>query len=90
MELSALIIQACNEITEDMRRRVINITVRVEEVVRRNGGHINHLIHRINVHAMNGLSLCMPVSSTVIEINILLVNQILDHFVRHPVYTCKN
>jgi hypothetical protein len=47
MELRALMIQACNEITEDMCRRVINnITVRVVEVARRNGGHIEHLIHR--------------------------------------------
>jgi hypothetical protein len=41
MELSVLIIQARNEITEDMCRRVINnITVRVKEITRRNGGHI--------------------------------------------------
>jgi hypothetical protein len=33
----------------------------------------------------NGLSLCMLVSSTVIEIKILLICQILDHFVCHPV-----
>jgi hypothetical protein len=47
MELRAQIIQACNEITEDMCRQVINnITVRVEEVTRRNGGHIEHLLHR--------------------------------------------
>jgi hypothetical protein len=40
-------IQACNEITEVMCRRVINsITVHVEEVARHNGGHIEHLIHR--------------------------------------------
>jgi hypothetical protein len=47
MELRALIIQACNQITEDMCRRVIhNITVHVEEVARRNGDHIERLIHR--------------------------------------------
>jgi hypothetical protein len=47
MEIRALIIQAYNEITEDMCRRITNIiTVRVEEVARRNGGHIEHLIHR--------------------------------------------
>jgi hypothetical protein len=48
MELRALIIQAhSNEITEDMCRQVINhITARVEESARRNGGHIEHLIHR--------------------------------------------
>jgi hypothetical protein len=31
------------------------------------------------------LSFCMLVSSIVIEIKILLIDQILDHFVRHPV-----
>jgi hypothetical protein len=47
MELRALIIQVCNEITEDMCRGVINnIRVRVEEAARRNGGHIENLIHR--------------------------------------------
>jgi hypothetical protein len=46
MELSALIIQACNETIENMYRRVFdNIAVRVE-VARRNGGHIEHLVHR--------------------------------------------
>jgi hypothetical protein len=40
LELRALIVQACNEIIEDMCRRVISITVRVEEVARHNGGHI--------------------------------------------------
>jgi peptide methionine sulfoxide reductase MsrB len=41
------IIQACNETTEDMCRRVIkNITVRVEKVARRNGAHLGHLFHR--------------------------------------------
>jgi hypothetical protein len=45
MEFRALLIQACNKIT-DMCHRVINITVRVKEAARRNGGHIEHLIHR--------------------------------------------
>jgi hypothetical protein len=34
----------------------------------------------------NGLSFCMLVSSIVIEIKILLIDEILDHFVRHSVY----
>jgi hypothetical protein len=34
---------------------------------------------------MHGLSFCMLVSSIVIEITILLIAQILHHFVRHPV-----
>jgi hypothetical protein len=42
MELRALIIQACSEITEDMWCRVINIIiVCVEGAARHNGGHIN-------------------------------------------------
>jgi hypothetical protein len=46
-ELRAPIIQAYNEITEDICHQVIKITVRVEEVARRNGGHIEPLIHRV-------------------------------------------
>jgi hypothetical protein len=33
----------------------------------------------------NGLSFCMLVSSIVIEIKILSIDQILDHFMHHPV-----
>jgi hypothetical protein len=52
MELRALIIQVCSEITEDMCRLVINITVCVE-VARCNGGHIDWTLdsQRINFHA---------------------------------------
>jgi hypothetical protein len=47
MELRTLIIQACNKITKDMCRRVINnIKVRVEEDARCRDGHNEHLIHR--------------------------------------------
>jgi hypothetical protein len=34
----------------------------------------------------NGLSFCVLVPSTVTEIKILLIDQILDHFVYHTVY----
>jgi hypothetical protein len=34
----------------------------------------------------NGLSFCTLVSSIVIEIKILLINQMQDHFVLHFVY----
>jgi hypothetical protein len=43
MEMGGLIIQACNEITEDI---INNIAVRVEQVSRRNGGHTEHLIQK--------------------------------------------
>jgi hypothetical protein len=46
IELRAIIIQACNKITEDMYHWVINIIVRVEEAYRCKGGHVEHLIHR--------------------------------------------
>jgi hypothetical protein len=76
MELRALITQACNK----MCRRVINsITVCVEEFARHNCGHIEHLI------ACSGISFGMLLSSIVIEIKILLIDQIWDHFMRHSV-----
>jgi hypothetical protein len=85
MELGALIIQVCNEITEDMCCLVIsNIIVRVEEHARRNGGHIWTLDSQ-DKSPCNGLSFCMLVSGIVIEIKTLLIYQILDHFVCHRV-----
>jgi hypothetical protein len=45
MELRALIILASNKITEDMRCRVINITVLVEEVAKSTSDHAERLIH---------------------------------------------
>jgi hypothetical protein len=85
MELRALIIEASNELTEDMCRREINsITVRVEAAAKRNGGHIEQLIYR-GKFPCNGLSFYMLVASIIIEIKIVLIDQILDHFVCHPV-----
>jgi hypothetical protein len=76
MELRALIIQACNEITEDMCcQEINNITVRAEEDARCNGGHIEHLIHRGQISMQ--WSFFLFVSSIVIEIKILLIDQIL-------------
>jgi hypothetical protein len=86
MELRGLIIQACNEITEDMCCWVINvITVCFEEAARNNGGHTNTWFWK-DKSPCNGLSFCMLVSSTVIEIKILLIDEILDHFMRHPLW----
>jgi hypothetical protein len=81
MELRALIIQACNEISQHMRRRV---TVRVEEVARRNGRHIETWFTD-DKSTCNGPSFCMSVSSIVTEIKILLIDQVLDHFVHYSV-----
>jgi hypothetical protein len=90
MELRALIIQAYNKITEDGCHRVTkDIAVRVEEVARCNCGHIEQLVYRDKCPC-NGLSFCMLVSSTVIEIKIVLKYQILDHFMRHSVLLGNN
>jgi hypothetical protein len=43
------------------------------------------LIHR-EKSPCNGLSFHTLVSSIVIKIKILLIDKILDHFVRHPVF----
>jgi hypothetical protein len=87
MELRALTIQACNKLTEDMcRQEINNITVRVEEVSRRNGGHIEHLIHRGQISTQHSF-FCMLISTIVMEITILLRDRILCHFVRHVYLT---
>jgi hypothetical protein len=63
MELRAQIIQANNEISENMCRRVINnITVCVEEVDRHNGDHIEHLIHRGLISMQRSFFLYVSVS----------------------------
>jgi hypothetical protein len=46
LKLRALIIQACNEITEDMCHRVINNNTVCVEVAKHNGSHVERLIHR--------------------------------------------
>jgi hypothetical protein len=67
MKLRALIIQVFNEITEDICHQVIsNITVRVEEVARCNGCHIEHLISE-DKSSSSGLSICVLVSSIVLK-----------------------
>lgn len=46
VQLRAIIVELCRAISEDLCRRVItNARVRLEEVVRQNGGHIEHVIH---------------------------------------------
>ncbi|KDR19593.1 hypothetical protein L798_06126, partial [Zootermopsis nevadensis] len=44
-ELRACIMQVCSTIDEDLCRRVVqNMNVRLEELVRQNGGHIEHVL----------------------------------------------
>jgi hypothetical protein len=46
VQLRAHIVQLCRALTEDLCRQVVtNIKVRLQEVVRQNGGHIEHVIH---------------------------------------------
>ena len=45
MEMSARIVQLCNEINEDLCRKVVrNMSTRLREVIRYNGGHIEHVM----------------------------------------------
>jgi hypothetical protein len=47
MQLRALVVQLCSDISEDMCHRVItNMAVRLTEVVRQNGGHIEHVLRK--------------------------------------------
>jgi predicted Zn-dependent protease with MMP-like domain len=86
MELRTLIIQACNDITEDMCRRVINnITVRVLNKLPDVIVVILNTWFSEDKSPCNGLSFCMLDSNIVIEIKSFLIDQILDHFMFHPV-----
>jgi hypothetical protein len=88
MELRALIIQACNKITEDMCHRVFNKSQFTLKKLK------DVMVVMLNTwftddkSPCNGLSLYIlcVVSSTVIEIKVSLIDQILDHFLPHPVY----
>jgi hypothetical protein len=47
MQLRALVVKLCSDISEDMCHRVImNMAVRLTEVVRQNGGHIEHVLRK--------------------------------------------
>jgi len=38
-------VKLCRALSEDLYRKVANARVRLQEVVRQNGGHIEHVIH---------------------------------------------
>ena len=45
-QLSAHIVKLCRALSEDFCRKVVtNARVRLQEVVRQNGGHIEHVLH---------------------------------------------
>ena len=44
--LRAHIVKLCRALSEDLCRKVVtNARVRLQEVVRQNGGHIEHVLH---------------------------------------------
>ena len=45
-QLRAHIVKLCHALSEDLCQKVVtNIWVRLHEVVRQNGGHIEHVLH---------------------------------------------
>jgi len=45
-QLRARIVKLCHALSEDLCRNVVtNARVRLQEVVRQNGGHIEHVLH---------------------------------------------
>ena len=45
-QLRAHIVKLCRAVSEDLCRKVAtNARVRLQEVVRKNGGHIEHVLH---------------------------------------------
>ena len=46
VQLRAHIVKLCRALSEDLCRKVVtNARVRLQEVVRQNGGHIEHVLH---------------------------------------------
>ena len=46
MQLRAHIVKLCHALSEDLCQKVVmNARVRLQEVVRQNGGHIEHVLH---------------------------------------------
>jgi len=46
-QLRAHIVKLCRALSEDLCRKVVtNARVRLQEVVRKNGGHIEHVLHQ--------------------------------------------
>ena len=45
-QLRAHVVKLCRALSEDLCRKVVaNARVRLQEVVRQNGGHIEHVLH---------------------------------------------
>ena len=45
-QLMAHIVKVCRALSEDLCRKVVTkVRVRLQEVVRQNGGHIEHVLH---------------------------------------------
>ena len=45
-QIRAHIVKLCRALSEDLCRKVVtNARVRLQEVVRQNGGHIEHVLH---------------------------------------------
>jgi len=45
-QLRAHIVKLCRALSEDLCRKVVtNARVRLQEVMRKNGGHIEHVLH---------------------------------------------
>ena len=45
-QLTAHLVKLCRALSEDLCRKVVtNARVRLQEVVRQNGGHIEHVLH---------------------------------------------
>ena len=45
-QLRAHLVKLCRALSEDLCRKVVtNARVRLQEVVRQNGGHIEHVLH---------------------------------------------
>ena len=57
-QLRAHIVKLCRTLSEDLCRKVVtNARVHMQEVVRQNGGHIEHVLHWEQFSSLRGLIL---------------------------------
>ena len=77
----------CRALSEDLRRKVVtNARVRFLEVVRQNGGHIEHFSSLGTIFQPMRINSVPDVKRFCNNKNVLRAQSMVWHFVRHPVY----
>ena len=78
-QLRAHVVKLGRELSEDLCRRVVtNARVRLQEVVKQNGGHIEHVLHKEQFSSLRGLILYQMSNAFIIIKMCYMYNQWYD------------